>query len=378
MLKEFFGCTSVILMATTTTYSTKIKNPKSCKKYPCLIFHDNFKKLNFSTWQHLKTMGDTGNHEFQYYTNNRTNSFIRNEVLYLKPTLTNDTYSGDFLYSGVLDLWGSSEASYCTSNRRNHSCYKKGTDTHIINPIQSAALRTSKSFSFKYGKIEVKAKLPRGDWIWPAVWLMPKENVYGRWPASGEIDILESRGNDNLTFLNHNVGNKMVAQTLHWGPNFRADNFLRTTMATRLLHGKSFSDEFHLFGLEWNENGFIFTIDNEETLKVPVPEGGFWEMGNFKSEFPGMSNPWENGGKMAPFNEKFYIVLNVAVGGTNEYFNDNFHPRPPWNNFSVGSKALKQFWESRKKWLPSWKGNDVAMKIDYVKVWKMENSNLIE
>jgi len=57
-------------------------------------------------------------------------------------------------------------------------------------------LRTAESFAFKYGRVEVKAKTPVGDWLWPAIWLLPKDQEYGQWPASGEIDIFESRGND--------------------------------------------------------------------------------------------------------------------------------------------------------------------------------------
>ena len=59
----------------------------------------------------------TGNKEFQYYTNNRTNSYVKNGVLHLKPTLTNDIYGDDFLVSGELDLWGNSPGTVCTSNR---------------------------------------------------------------------------------------------------------------------------------------------------------------------------------------------------------------------------------------------------------------------
>lgn len=59
----------------------------------------------------------------------------------------------------------------------------------------SARLSTINSHSIKYGRVEVVAKLPRGDWLWPAIWMLPVNDVYGAWPASGEIDIMEARGN---------------------------------------------------------------------------------------------------------------------------------------------------------------------------------------
>ena len=59
----------------------------------------------------------------------------------------------------------------------------------------SGKLTTLESVAIKYGRVEVKAKLPKGNWLWPAIWLLPKYQEYGSWPASGEIDIMESRGN---------------------------------------------------------------------------------------------------------------------------------------------------------------------------------------
>jgi beta-glucanase (GH16 family) len=68
-----------------------------------------------------------------------------------------------------------------------------------------------KAFNFVYGKVEVKAKMPLGDWLWPAIWMLPAEHVYGQWPASGEIDIVESRGNAGLTKDGVNIGVEQVS-----------------------------------------------------------------------------------------------------------------------------------------------------------------------
>jgi beta-glucanase (GH16 family) len=63
------------------------------------------------------------------------------------------------------------------------------TTGSIINPVQGARLVTKGKASIKYGKIEIIAKMPTGDWIWPAIWMMPEDDVYGEWPKSGEIDV---------------------------------------------------------------------------------------------------------------------------------------------------------------------------------------------
>jgi len=76
-----------------------------------------------------------------------------------------------------------------------YGCERASDGNHYINPVMSGKLTTVNSHSMQYGRVEVRAKLPKGDWLWPAIWMLPRHNEYGEWPASGEIDIMESRGN---------------------------------------------------------------------------------------------------------------------------------------------------------------------------------------
>uniref|UniRef100_A0A1B0D530 Uncharacterized protein n=1 Tax=Phlebotomus papatasi TaxID=29031 RepID=A0A1B0D530_PHLPP len=158
-----------------------------------MIFEDNFNDLDHGRWQHETTLAGGGNWEFQWYSNNRSNSYVYNGVLYLRPTITSDTTGEAFLTSGTLNIHGGAPADQCT-NPSFWGCERTGTPTNVINPIRSARVRTVNSFAFRYGRIEVQARIPSGDWLWPAIWLMPKYNAYGTWPASGEIDLMESRG----------------------------------------------------------------------------------------------------------------------------------------------------------------------------------------
>ncbi|XP_071954283.1 beta-1,3-glucan-binding protein-like [Antedon mediterranea] len=338
-----------------------------------LIFEDNFDTFNLDVWEHEITAGGGGNWEFQYYTNNRSNSYTKDGKLYIKPTLTSDKYNEDFLSSGTLDLWGASPADLCTGNNY-YGCQRTGSSANYINPIQSARLRTVNSFSFKYGKVEINAKLPTGDWLWPAIWLLPKHNSYGGWPASGEIDIMESRGNLNLKDENGNdVGVNQMGSTLHWGPFWPYNEWPRTH-ATK--NDKTFRETFHTYGLEWTEQSIKLYVDNDLILNVD-PGEGFWEFGEFAKQAPNIANPWANSdNKMAPFDQEFYIVMNVAVGGTN-YFSDSFtngdYPKP-WNNNSP--TAPKDFWNAKDSWYKTWhptenNGEGAAMQIDYVKVWSL-------
>jgi len=182
-----------------------------------LIFSDDFNTFNFSTWEHELTMGGGGNWEFEWYVNNRSNSFVRDSVLYLKPTLTEDAVGEVTLRTGTVDIWGQQPTDQCTGNAFYGCSRSAPASGNYINPIRSARLRTIKSFAFKYGRVEVKAKLPRGDWLWPAIWMLPKSAEYGIWPTSGEIDIMESRGNA----MGYPAGGcNTFGSTLHWGTNW--------------------------------------------------------------------------------------------------------------------------------------------------------------
>ena len=79
-----------------------IKEASSCTSYPCLIFDEPFDTFDFKTWRHWNTAAATGNNEFQYYANNRSNSFVKEGRLHLKATLTNNTFDDQFLSSGCL------------------------------------------------------------------------------------------------------------------------------------------------------------------------------------------------------------------------------------------------------------------------------------
>lgn len=140
-----------------------------------LIFSDHFNELDHDKWTHAITMSGGGNWEFEMYTNNRTNSFSRDGVLHLHASLTSDTIGEKNVVGGYThNLYGGELEATCT-DPSFYGCERTSVNGGpIINPITSARMRTAESFSFKYGRVEVRAKLPRGDWLWPAIWLLPR------------------------------------------------------------------------------------------------------------------------------------------------------------------------------------------------------------
>jgi len=333
-----------------------------------LIFADEFNTLDFATWGHEITMSGGGNWEFQVYSNNRQNSFVRDGALHIKPTLTNDYYGDNFAETGTLSLLGGSPADECT-NPAFYGCERTGAGGNLINPTMSARLRTVNSFSFKYGRIEVRARLPAGDWLWPAIWMLPRYNKYGTWPASGEIDIMESRGNRKLfNPQGVNIGAEQVSATLHYGPFFPHNGFMNAHAEVNSAPDAGFDRDFHTYAVEWTDQHIKFILDGAEVKTITPPAGGFWELGEFDNALP---NPWAGNAenpRMAPFDQEYYIILNLAVGGTNGFFPDDVSgSRKPWNN--AAGNAFSDFWAARNEWYPTWQGDDASLLVDYVRVY---------
>jgi len=338
-----------------------------------LVWAEEFDEFNLALWKHELTFGSSsGNWEFQRYGNNRTNSYVKDGVLYIKPTLTIDQFTEPgFLESARWDLWGGSPEGTCTGNFQ-WGCEQWGNPVNILPPIQSARIRSGNRFMFKYGRIEVRAQMPRGDWLWPAIWMMPAYEEYGGWPTSGEIDIVEARGNLDLADVNGNrLGNDHAASTLHWGPFFEGNRWWLTSGGRE----DDFGHSFHIYEMDWTEFGLVASIDGIPVMQALPGPGGFWELGGYDQDYPGISNPWRFGDFAAPFDKEFYFVMNVAVGGTNGYFGDdliNGNGPKPWHNLSP--QAMLDFWNGRDDWLPTWNldendGEDAAMKVDYIRIY---------
>jgi beta-glucanase (GH16 family) len=117
--------------------------------------------------------------------------------------------------------------------------------------------------------VEIVAKMPKGDWLMPSLWMYPETETYGMWPRSGEIDIAQSRGNEPSTYAG---GRDTVSSSLHWGPSATLDQSARTS-GKLTLKRKDLSNEFHTYGIEWSE-GYIFTwVDDRVTHMISTGFG---------------------------------------------------------------------------------------------------------
>ena len=331
-----------------------------------LIFEDTFSEnqIDQSKWDFEQTLTGGGDWQFQWFAKDNKNAFVENGILHIRPTLTEDFLGKNSLDKKKIDILPGD----CTSDI-NYGCSRKGTREHILNPIRSASIMSKVSFT--YGTVEIRAKLPKGDWLRPFIKLQPKGNVYGPWPASGQIDLLEARGNPELNDENLDpVGINRVTSTLHFGPRHDVNGCENTHFA-KVLSAGNFNDDFHIFQVEWSDKGFKFFVDKNEIGSVDIDrEVGFWNIGGFEEYGNGKKNPWTKGSPMAPFDKDFYITIGLAVGGISNFFSDEFFfstPKP-WKNASP--KAPLTFWKAKNKWYPTWtQSPDTAdFQIDYVKV----------
>lgn len=217
-------------------------------------------------------------------------------------------WSDEFDYTGVPDPqkwsfdtsgnnwnWGNDEAQNYTTSKDGNAWVEDGKlviearkedyywagDGETKN-YTSARLITRYKGDWLYGKIEVRAKLPRGVGIWPAIWMMPTDDVYGGWPKSGEIDIMEYVGFDK--------GN-VHANVHHTSTN--PDKRSEGQGATKSVYSPY--SVYHTYGLIWTEDKMEFQVNGNTYM-------------TYKNEGKGHIT-W-------PFDQRFHLILNVAVGGT--------------------------------------------------------------
>ncbi|KAG0698422.1 glycoside hydrolase family 16 protein [Suillus ampliporus] len=274
----------------------------------------------------------------------------------------------------------------------------------VINPVMSGRLNTRGKQSIKYGRVEVRAKLPQGDWLWPAIWMLPQGNstsgnssgVYGPWPVSGEIDIMEARG--NLPSYPAQ-GSNYVRSSLNYGPfaggstpissgTTTIANLLKSVYGWVSTKRGNFASGFHVYAFEWTGEWMRFYMDdrlqamiNLNKISSKTSDSYFFNAGGFPGVAMNASSgkevivedPWSTafgGSAAAPFDQEFYLVIDLAVGGTSGWFPDSVGGKM-W--YDGSATAMRDFAAAQSTWSATWpsSADDRAFRIDYVKMWKL-------
>jgi len=182
--------------------------------------------------------------------------------------------------------WGNAELQTYTSSTAN---VERSAGTLKINAHKdgngqwtSARIKTAGRGDWTYGYFEIRARVPTGRGTWPAIWMLPTDWVYGGWPDSGEIDIMEHVGYD--------------PDVLHTTIHTDAYNHLLGTQIGRSAHVGGMTSGFHTYGLHWQPDLLTWYVDGQPFFDVPRSPGDSWPQ-------------W-------PFDQRFHLILNVAIGGS--------------------------------------------------------------
>jgi len=184
--------------------------------------------------------------------------------------------------------WGNQEKQFYTASNLKNARIENG---HLVIEVHkeskgsadftSARLKTKKKFELQYGRVEVRAKLPSGKGTWPAIWMLSSNNTYGGWPRSGEIDIMEHVGH--------------IPDSIYGTIHTEAYNHMLGTQKGSSIHISDAETAFHKYAIDWNEQEISFSVDDQI----------YYSFSKHKEE----ASTW-------PFDQDFYLIINVAVGGS--------------------------------------------------------------
>ena len=243
-----------------------------------VVWSDEFKGENLDTdkWLPEVSCWGGGNNERQCYTARPENVRVANDQLLLiarGEVVQGPNYPPEFNQPNELET----------------------------KPYSSGKVRTRNLADWRYGRFEVRAKLPSGQGVWPAFWMLPSEDHYGTWPYSGEIDIMEAVNlGAKCDECDGSVGENRSLAALHFSGVGGGHEFVehRTTLADKANP----ADDYHVWAAEWAEGHIQFFLDGRKYASF---QSGDWSTDSEKAR----------GNKYAPFDRNFYLMLNLAIGG---------------------------------------------------------------
>jgi len=250
-----------------------------------LVWADEFDgdKINKRNWSLEENCWGGGNNEQQCYTKRARNAYVKDGYLHI--VAHNESYSGPDNPEG-----------------------KVGAGANKTLPFTSARLRSKDKRDHKYGRFEIRAKLPSGQGTWPAIWMLPTDNKYGTWAASGEIDIMEAvnlKAQSDAPGAQAGDGENRIYGSLHYGKAW-PDNVYSGQDAS-LPNNINPADDFHTYAIEWEEGEIRWYVDNIHYATQTQDE--------WYSQYK-VDGALVNAKGAAPFDERFHLLLNLAVGGS--------------------------------------------------------------
>ncbi|MFT5758840.1 MAG: beta-glucanase (GH16 family) [Alteromonadaceae bacterium] len=249
-----------------------------------LVWSDEFdgNKIDREKWSFEVNCFGGGNNEQQCYTQHQENAYVED---------------------GVLNIVAIKAESTGPKAHDDNPSYRVN-ETKTL-PYSSARLRTKNSGDWRYGRFEIRAKLPKGQGTWPAIWMLPTDWKYGAWPLSGEIDIMEAVNLKTMTDelnVNTSVLESRVHGTLHYGKKWPENVYTGTSY--RLENYQNPADDFHQYAIEWQAGEIRWYVDG---VHYATQRSDTW--------FSQTTNDQGDVRGSAPFDQRFHLILNLAMGG---------------------------------------------------------------
>lgn len=187
--------------------------------------------------------------------------------------------------------WGNNELQFYTSRESNlrvsDGLLRITARREFFGGRQftSARIRTKGKLDFLYGRVEARMRVPAGQGLWSAFWMLPTADLYGIWAASGEIDVMETINSADRLY-----------QTIHFGGSWPNNQ----SLGSNVFRPTTYADGFHTYAVEWEPDSIRWFINDVETYVLHSPS---WNSAGA---------PWN---QRAPFDQPFHLLLNLAVGG---------------------------------------------------------------
>lgn len=363
VVKEYFNTTTTSI---TPASSTVTKTTGSCSSavtivngapVRCadqLVFQENFEgnKLDSTKWTVERRIPRAPSHEFCLYLDDVQDVLkLSNGKVRLKPKSTLEHFGPGFSLKSSLQL-----GNTCTGKLDSNECSVTPNVITIIPPYISAQFSTKKKFSFKYGLVEVRAKMPHAMWITPQLWLEPIDPKYGDSNYnSGQMRIAQTRNDGGQTDL-------LAGLILNSRPDWHSFKLCLQRTAHNL------SQEFHTYRMLWTKDVITFSLDTEEYCRYEIKseEESFQNLTVFGEYLPNR-NLLQGGSKWAPFDQEFYLRVGESIGGFSDFHEGVWSEKKPWVN--TDPRAMLHFrnaYQSNRTWL-----DQADFEIDYIKVFSV-------
>lgn len=310
-----------------------------------LLFEDDFSgsSLDLNKWRMERRMAEQPDFEFNTYLNDPQSLSLSDGLAVLKPIKFDDVYGEQAITKG-LDL-----TLDCTGDLSKIECNRTADTVWIVPPYITPQFSTINTFKFKYGKVEIRAKLPSANWVFPQIFLNPVDHKYGNFEyRSGQLRVVQSSGDCEISS----------------GAILSDKEPLRSAkMCSQMCrNGGDWHNQFHTYSMTWLPDSITFSVDGRDICSIQAGQALYRtvvegvELSNRESLEKNGETP------LAPFDKNFYLVLGYGVGGINDF---DEKETKPWTN--EDPRAMTKFWKSTKAYIGQ--GDKYKFTIDYIRVY---------